>query len=329
MDKKWLAVLLILAASVGLLIFLETRDMPKDALKVESKLVFTGDLKDDDELSGIAFVGEFVVICSNEANSVQVLRKDDGKYQLHETVIIQQGKVDLDLESVAIEKNMVYVTGSHSRARLIGKKNELNGGRVGTIQTYPTRDIVLRFPLDEQGRAGKIETMSLRKILDDHEVLKHFVPLASKENGIDIEGIAAKDGLLYFGFRGPVLRSNWVPILASPFDNPHGNDVRYVQLGGRGIRDIAAVEDGFLILAGPVGDSDQAFQIYFWNGQSGLPENDSAGRAIHVCDVPKNGNGRAEGLGVRDEGKKTWKVVIVYDGLAKGDPTEFTLKKPD
>jgi len=329
MLKNWMAVLLILAASVGLLIYLGTRDMPKEALYEETKLIFSGDLKDDDEISGIAFTGEYAVICSNEANCVQVLRHADGNYQLRETLVIQEGKVDLDLESVAIENNMVYVTGSHSRARLIGKKNEKQGGGVGTIQTFPTRDFVIRFPLNEQGRAGKIETISLRKLLDEHAVLKDFVPLASKENGIDIEGIAAKDGLLYFGFRGPVLRSNWVPILVCPFDAPHGNDVRYVQLGGRGIRDLTAVQDGFLILAGPVGDSYQAFQIYFWNGKSGLPENGEAGAAIHLCDLPVNGKGRAEGLGVREEGKKSWNVVIVSDGLPKGDPTEFTLKKPN
>src|SRR6266508_350209 len=76
--------------------------------------------------------------------------------------------------------------------------------------------------------------------------------VASKENRVDIEGLAVKDGRLYFGFRGPVLRDGWVPILVTAWDDVDAAEVRYVQLDGRGIRDIAVVDDGFLILAGPV-----------------------------------------------------------------------------
>ena len=47
-----------------------------------------------------------------------------------------------------------------------------------------------------------------------------------------------------------------VPVLRFRFDDPEGSyGLRYVNLGGRGIRDIARVKDGFLLLAGPEGQA--------------------------------------------------------------------------
>ncbi len=50
-----------------------------------------------------------------------------------------------------------------------------------------------------------------------------------------------------------------------------GAELRYVPLDGRGIRDIARVSDGFLILAGPVGDSPLSYELVFWDGNDGFP----------------------------------------------------------
>ncbi len=45
-----------------------------------------------------------------------------------------------------------------------------------------------------------------------------FTKIPGKENGIDIGGVAAKGDRVFVGFRAPVLRENWVPILAFDFD---------------------------------------------------------------------------------------------------------------
>jgi len=58
------------------------------------------------------------------------------------------------------------------------------------VHLIPTGGRVFRFPLRPDGTAGKIETVGLRKVLDADPVLKAFGPMASKENGIDIEGPA-------------------------------------------------------------------------------------------------------------------------------------------
>ena len=65
-----------------------------------------------------------------------------------------------------------------------------------------------------------------------------FGSIASKENGIDAEGLAVRDQKLYIGFRGPVLRGNFTPILRCRFGSPITEpEVLFVSLGGRGVRD--------------------------------------------------------------------------------------------
>ena len=110
-----------------------------------------------------------------------------------------------------------------------------------------------------------------------------FAGLPSKENGVDIEGLAAKDGALYLGFRGPVLRENFVPIARV---DPSGSDepeLLFVKLGGRGVRDIAATTDGFLILAGPNGDQDWSFELFHWDGRDMVTG--STGRRAAPCGI--------------------------------------------
>jgi hypothetical protein len=67
--------------------------------------------------------------------------------------------------------------------------------------------------------------------------LAPYVALPSKENGIDIEGIAATDKYLFVGFKGPVFRQNYVPILQlnhdfEPVPADSGSPLLFVDLGG-------------------------------------------------------------------------------------------------
>ena len=99
-----------------------------------------------------------------------------------------------------------------------------------------------------------------------------FTKIPSKENGIDIEGIASDGDKLYIGFRGPVLRGNYVPVMViKDCDNPSDYELLFVNLDGNGIRDICKVEDGFLIISGPMGDGVGNYQLYFWNGVDSIP----------------------------------------------------------
>ncbi|MCP3925630.1 MAG: DUF3616 domain-containing protein [Desulfobacterales bacterium] len=158
----------------------------------------------------------------------------------------------------------------------------------------------------------------LRHILKNDNVLKAFTQIPSKENGIDIEGIAAKNGLLYIGFRGPVFRGNYVPVLKLKFDNPDIYEIVYVQLGGFGIRGLTKVSDGFLILAGPVGDRKSSYQIFHWNGFDMIPGKNRTGKKglvskMYEIEPPKGG--KAEGIAVINEERSHYKIILVYDGV--------------
>lgn len=290
------------------------------------KVHFKGKIDGDEDVSGAVVVGDYLVIVSDETAVAQVLKKVDDHFAAHASVALGgDAKAELDLEAVTADGTTVYATGSHSALRNIGKKG---GGGVGGIDTRESRYQFFRFQLGADGKPGPVEAKSLRKALAAHKVLGGFVPVASKENGIDIEGLAAKDGKLFFGFRGPVLRDNWVPVLVCTFDDPDGTAaVRYVQLGGRGVRDIAAVADGFLILAGPVGDGDSTYRLYHWDGRDGLAATDP-GHTRPLGDLPDAGKGKPEGLAVLKESATEWDVLIVADGLPKGGPVRLTVARP-
>ncbi len=132
---------------------------------------------------------------------------------------------------------------------------------------------VYRLTVDAQGAfSGPVERKSLAGFLKGNSILKRFAEIPSKENGIDIEGLAADaGGKLFAGLRGPVLRGNFVPVLVFDFDHPEAATLRFVNLKGLGIRDMAAVKDGFLMLAGPVGEGPADFRIFFWDGADAIP----------------------------------------------------------
>ncbi len=281
-----------------------------------------GEILEGNDLSGVAVVGNNLIVGSDEAASVQILRADKKGYKVHHTLVLDPSGLEIDIEAVAAKGSAVYVTGSHSRVREVDKK-----GNLGAIALRPSRDRAFRFQLSDDGQPGPVSAMSLRAAIDGHAVLKDFAPLASKENGIDIEGLAVRKGVLYFGFRGPVLRNNWVPILVCTFDQPDAATVIYAALDGRGIRDLVAVDDGFLILAGPMGDGDSSYRLYSWDGNDGLAAT-NPGRTAMLAKIPEMPPGKPEGLAVLAEMGKEYELLLLCDGLAAGGATRWKLAKP-
>ena len=123
----------------------------------------------------------------------------------------------------------VYVTGSHTRSR------KIEDGVISEVKRKKSREQFFRFVLKPDGTPGNIEgPKSLMPALQSHPVLQAFTLGASKENGLDIEGLTVKDGMLHFGFRGPVLRYGWVPVLSCNWDDPDNTaKIRYLRLGPR------------------------------------------------------------------------------------------------
>jgi hypothetical protein len=285
-----------------------------------------GDLEKPAHLSGIASVGRFLLVVSDEARNptvVQVLERDGNAYRVVRNVRLPGGTDEVDLEAVAAEGSTIYVTGSHASTR---KTDE---GRVGEVSVKPSREQFFRFTLSAEGNAENVQgPKSLGGAIRAHAVLKGFVRIPSKENGIDIEGLAVKDGRLYFGFRGPVLRGAWVPVVSTTWDDPDRDaKVRYVNLDGRGIRDLVAVDGGFLILAGPVGDGDGSYRIYFWDGADQLPGGDNGPRPDRLGEFTDLDDAKPEGLAVVGSQGKTYDILVVLDGL-KSRAMGWKIRRP-
>jgi hypothetical protein len=298
------------------------------------------DPKKNKNISAIDQIGDQMLVGADEGGKIKVLKQQaDQSYKVDYG--IELGDREIDIEGITSEGDTVYVIGSHSYKR---KKVDpvatyaRNQTAIAQTTLDRERDQLFRFRL---GPDPKIDQISLRDLLENDEILSLFCQIPSKENGVDIEGIAVRDQQLYIGFRGPVLRGNWVPVWRCEFQQPlkrvdglrpTGGHRLWVNLGGRGIRDLARVDDGFLILAGPVGDGPGGYQVYFWDGLDCLPGERSAGqpalgRLQCLGDVALIEGHKPEGLTVVAETVQFYRAIIVVDGMVNGDPHYFQVMK--
>ena len=252
---------------------------------------------------------------------------------------------EVDIEGIAEENSIVYVIGSHARVRpgVDARKESHKDNRVNLdeppakfekTKAFGARNIIARFELDSYGVAKNLENSSLKEVLNTTFPFKLFRDIPSKENGIDIEGLAVRDGKLYAGFRGPVLRGNFVPVLEFEFFNPVTNNrILYVTLQGRGVRDMVAVKEGFLILAGPVGDGAQSYQIYLWNGEDvvcGKDRPDASKNIELLGEVPNVPAGaKPEGITVIKQADSAYTVLMAFDGLENGGLRRYSVTRQD
>lgn len=272
------------------------------------------------DLSGVTVVGDYLVLGADEGHRLQVLvRTPDGEHwTLEQTIALAKKDQEVDIEAITFGQGYLYVAGSHSlRRRRV--KPELsvrkNHERLLDVGQQSSRNRLYRLSFDPaSGVLGKTEYIDLSKRLRKDPLLGPFTKLPSKENGVEIEGIALRDGRLYLGFRGPVLRDNYVPVMTLAFDRPKDYALSFVRLDGQGIRDFVVLEDGFLILSGPVNDAPGPFCLWWWDGADQIPGKD---RTVHATrwlgEVSTPGGASAEGLALLSEESGHAEVVLVYD----------------
>ncbi len=310
-------------------------------------------------ISGIVFAERYLLIGADEGVTVLVLKRKapstfDYTGEPDGIIRLAREANEVDIEGIARGDKYFYVIGSHSRKRL-KVKNDLdddetvqdNLNRLSQTAIEPSREQLIRLKLKDDGTFDKndkksLKSMSLRDFILNHTVLSPFQVIASKENGIDIEGIAADgDDKLYIGFRGPRLRDNYIPVMVlQPKKGKEENfkkkfsekdvaqEVRYVNLDGLGIRGMATVEKGFLILGGPVGDEPLPYHVFFWDGENMVPgKNEREAMQSHIktlCKIPVPKNIKAEGITLLKEEPGIYLFMIVYDGAEHGGADIFS-----
>jgi len=162
---------------------------------------------------------------------------------------------ECDLEGAAKLGDLIFWIGSHGRDAHAKEKKE--------------RQVLFATKLSGVGKdakleiAGKIYTQLIDDLLKDPALssfdLAKAATLAPKHEGaLNIESIAADGGKLWIGFRNP--QSKAKEALLVPLLNPTEiikeavrarlGDPLLLKLGGLGVRDMVAWNDGFLIIAG-------------------------------------------------------------------------------
>jgi hypothetical protein len=295
----------------------------------QSEVSFPPELQDED-LSAAALVGgRHLLVASDEGKEIRVLSLTGPGWSFREVVspivLPVSSEEEVDIEAIAVEGRTVYVAGSHSlRRKKVDPElsQSKNRKRIASVKREENRDHVFRFQLDpETGAPIGMTKDSLRDYLISDPVLGRFTNIPGKENGVDIEGLSVVEGTLYVAFRSPVLRGNWVPVLKTRFGQSSVGELLFVDLGGKGIRDIARIPEGFLLLAGPPADAEGPYGLYFWSGREGLGGNDRGGRVtseLARIKVPRGG--KAEGLAVVSSDGHCHELLILFDGVAGGAP---------
>jgi Protein of unknown function (DUF3616) len=198
---------------------------------------------------------------------------------------------EADLEGLAFdpERRRLWVAGSHCRGRGSMDKvtaRMLRKGVTRSLEEEPTRTLLGFVPLTAAGEPEASTGLALpfgeaagslrAAVKADGGHLAEALKWPSKENGLDIEGIAAKDDQVLLGLRGPaaggfaIIMRLSVKIGAKRLALRKRKGARYflsfLGLNGLGVRDLFRIGDDVLVLAGPTMDLDAPFALYRWRG---------------------------------------------------------------
>ncbi len=278
-------------------------------------------------------------------------------FDLWDYVQLFNHETEIDIEGMSYDDPFLWVSGSHStrRKKPKHKNSSKQLQKLTQVQQERNRYILARLPIHE-GEVIKSLTADdqkelraavLRKTEDsnilidalrDDEHLGPYLsfPLPSKENGFDIEGIAAYGNKIMLGFRGPVLRG-WATIVEIEVEEtepgildlkPVGKKgksckKRFLHLDGLGIRELCRQGEDLLILAGPTMDLDGTMRIYRLKNAFDLEED-----SLHSLEIGKRletlyeipyrlGADRAEGLTLYPCLNFKEALMVVYDAPAK------------
>lgn len=303
------------------------------------------------DVSGIACAAEsgfprLCLVADDESQGAQVVILQDGSLTAGGFIRLieaaHRGKpLELDAEGVAYADGAFYVIGSHGRPRHeAGKKEEKIEARAEA-----TRHL-FRIRLDAKAvdpRSGRLtgepeiaETSALSRAIAEIPALAPFHDQALEDGGLTIEGVAVRGGRLHAGLRGPVLADGSAAIVSVPLaglfeGKPGAGTLATVALGPdsrgqkRGVRDLVAVPEGFLILAGPMLDPDDGavaaadYTVFAWNGT------DAPRKRL---DLPGFGRKvKPEALLPLDAGAEGERVLVLFDGPKEGAPRPVLLPR--
>ena len=282
-----------------------------------------GTLPGEMAFSAAARVDDTLFVADDESASLIRLSRDGAGWRAVETHALSEyvdlpgGPEDeIDIEGMAVHEGWLWVVGSHA---LVREKPEDGDSpkralrRIGEINRKANRYMLCRLPLcrqgsgwvlDTEGDAGMLEagkrSSVLMRWLSEDPLLAPYLSLPSKENGFDIEGIAAGPSGVWLGLRGPTIRGYAVLLQLDLRGAKHGRlkarklegGRRYrkflLDLGGLAVRDLIFDGGDLLILGGATTQADSPSRIFRWEGAAGAGDSAlfGADKVIPLHDLP-------------------------------------------
>jgi Protein of unknown function (DUF3616) len=256
---------------------------------------------------------------------------------------------EVDVEGLALDEEVLWLAGSHSPKRQDADDDQSERERIrslGRVKRSGNRYLLARLPLArEPGSSGLIPDRGARlaggrrrnlltDALRDDKHLGRFLRIPGKDNGFNVEGLAAAGGYVFLGLRGPVLEGRAVILVVAPEPDPEDDTLLrlgrvgignrtyrklFLELQGLGIRDLQLDGGDLLILAGPTMKLRSDAVVVRWRDAARQADDMliSRDRLEHVLDLPY-GSGSTEavdhpeGIAVEGEGRDR-SLLVVYD----------------
>ena len=280
----------------------------------------------EDLSGGAAMGGNHGFVVSDETRAVQAIVIDSANGKVKSSLstdLSNETGSEFDLEGIAAApaESCYYATGSHGVSR-----------KKGTVE--PDRSLVFQIPVDAtSGRVpeGGVARSSLRPSLKADPVLSAALDKPVSGGGLDIEGIAWKEGALYFGLRAPLPEEASMVVevdAAALFRAGEKTELKRHSLSlgkGAGVSDIASIREGFLVLSGPSQSEEDRpggeglSRLHYWAGPGSNP--------IPLGEITPPRSGKAEAIMVLRDDEAAIELLVFHDGVKNGAPTPWRIKK--
>jgi len=260
-----------------------------------------------DNLSAVVLHEKNLWLGVDEKTSLHRLTRDEGNFGTHQSFDLRKfvklpmddDGEEIDFEGMDIDSGHLWWTGSHSAKREKPQAEDpvQSLGNMATPTFQGNRFSLGRVPIVQKGADFEPEgkgacldanarSNSLSRALEADPHLAPFVPgkgpgIPSKDNGLDVEGLAVSGSRVFVGLRGPVLRGCAIILELQIVED--GQNLRldpvgssgplfrkyFLDLRGLGIRDLVIDGKDLLILAGPTMVLDGPVFLYRWRDALG------------------------------------------------------------
>jgi len=356
------AVAALASAGVGL-----TRTPPAQIVE-QAKLQISPPLSDEKEatnLSGAACEPNGVcMLIGDEKRYARIFRLRGNVLAPDRAQIFLLPKLDRngkktkesDGEGVAFADGYFYVVGSHSNSK--SGEQQPSRHHLWRIAVDPQTGLPRSFGSDDAPAAG-LGDVALDYFIAAHPRLKAHLTEAAGElkpgeegnfdkdqHGPNIEGVAVLGDRIFIGFRGPVDADGALLVelpVKSLFEKKKPAPVSYppLRLGeaGMGVRDLAAVSNGLVILSGPEmrarfaepsgsGTNTACIRacpkasLHFWS-----PAKPDQVTPLGDLDLTGYGGDSPEAIALLEETTTHYRFLILSDGDGKSAPRVISVAR--